>query len=84
VTESELQIQNPHILGVFVPELVVWATRVCALLVESDALRISYRFVLKYIILQGVPLPTKPGISLIILTPMMIMQRNLNRSTFVV
>jgi hypothetical protein len=34
--------------------------------------------------IQGVPLPTKPGISLIILTPMEILQRNLNRSTFVV
>ena len=33
---------------------------------------------------QGVPLATEPGISLIILTPMKILQRNLNRSTFVV
>ena len=33
---------------------------------------------------QCVPLATKPGISLIILTPMKILQRNLNRSTFVV
>jgi len=40
VTESDFQIQNPHILGVFVEELVVWATRICTLLVESDALRI--------------------------------------------
>ena len=31
-----------------------------------------------------VPLATEPGISLIIPTPMKIMQRNLNRSTFVV
>jgi len=31
-----------------------------------------------------VPLTTEPGISLIILTPMKILQRNLNRSTFVV
>jgi len=33
---------------------------------------------------QCVPLSTEPGISLIILTPMKILQRNLNRSTFVV
>jgi len=32
-------------------------------------------------LLQCVPLPTKPGISLIILTRMKILQRNLNRST---
>jgi len=34
--------------------------------------------------IQGAPLATEPGISLIILTPMKILQRNLNRSTFVV
>jgi len=34
--------------------------------------------------LQGVPLAIEPGISWIILTPMKILQRNLNRSTFVV
>ena len=34
--------------------------------------------------IQGVPPATEPGISLIILTPMKILQRNLNRSTFVV
>jgi hypothetical protein len=33
-------------------------------------------------IIQGVPLATEPGISLIILTPMKILQWNLNRSTF--
>ena len=33
---------------------------------------------------QGVPLPTKSGISLMILKPMKILQRDLNRSTFVV
>jgi hypothetical protein len=33
---------------------------------------------------EGVPLATEPGISLIILTPMKILQRNLNRGTFVV
>ena len=37
-----------------------------------------------YFIVQSVPLATEPGISLIILTPMKILQRNLNRSTFVV
>jgi len=36
------------------------------------------------VITQGVPLTTEPGISLIILTPMKILQLNLNRSTFVV
>jgi len=34
--------------------------------------------------IQGVPLATETGISLIILTPMKILQRNLNRSTFIV
>jgi len=34
--------------------------------------------------IQGVPLASETGISLIILTPMKILQRNLNRSTFVV
>jgi hypothetical protein len=33
---------------------------------------------------QDVPLASEPGISLIILTPMKIFKRNLNRSTFVV
>jgi hypothetical protein len=37
-----------------------------------------------YVYIQGVPLSTKPGSSLIILTPMTILQRDLNRSTFVV
>jgi hypothetical protein len=35
-------------------------------------------------LIQGVPLATEPGFSLIILTPMKILQRNLNRSRFVV
>jgi len=35
-------------------------------------------------LLQRVPLATEPGISLIILTPMKILQQNLNSSTFVV
>ena len=35
-------------------------------------------------LLQSIPLATEPGMSLIILTPMKILQRNLNRSTFVV
>jgi len=34
--------------------------------------------------IQCIPLATEPGISLIILTPMKILQRNLNRSMFVV
>ena len=34
--------------------------------------------------LQCVPLATEPGISLTILTPMKILQRNLNKSTLVV
>ena len=34
--------------------------------------------------IQCAPLATEPGISLIILTPMKILQRNLNRNTFVV
>jgi len=34
--------------------------------------------------IQDVPLATEPGISLIILTPLKILQRNLNSSTFVV
>ena len=58
--------------------------------------RISRKFILQYTSLiynlkftdtefiQSVPLATKPDISLIILTPMKILQRNLNRSTFVV
>jgi hypothetical protein len=35
-------------------------------------------------IIYGVPLATEPGISLIILTSMKILKRNLNRGTFVV
>jgi len=35
-------------------------------------------------VLECAPLATEPGISLIILTSMKILQRNLNRSTFVV
>ena len=35
-------------------------------------------------LLHCVPLAIEPGLSLIILTPMKILQRNLNRSTFVV
>jgi len=45
----------------------------------------SLQFLLgTYIKIQGVPLDTEPGISLIILPLMRILQRNLNRSTFVV
>ena len=36
-----------------------------------------------FCVIQSVPLATEPGISWIILTPMKILQRNLNRSTFV-
>ena len=39
---------------------------------------------ISYVLIQGVPLATEPDISLIIQTPMKILQRNLNRSTFVV
>jgi hypothetical protein len=35
-------------------------------------------------IIKSVPLATEPGISLIILTPMKILQRTLNRGTFFV
>ena len=38
----------------------------------------------KTVVIQCVPIATEPGISLIILTPMKTLQRNLNRSTFVV
>ena len=41
-------------------------------------------FLSEFFFIQYVPLATEPGISLIILTPMKILQRNLNRSTFVV
>jgi len=33
-------------------------------------------------IIKGVPLATEPGVSLIIVTPMKILQWNLNRNTF--
>jgi hypothetical protein len=36
-----------------------------------------------YCLVQSVPLPTKPGSSLIILTPITILQRDLNSSTFI-
>jgi len=49
----------------------------------SVVLVIQYDKSMRHII-QGVPLATEPGISLIILTPMKRLQRNLNRSTFVV
>ena len=39
---------------------------------------------LQLFLIQCVPIATEPGISLIILTQMKILQRNLNRSTFVV
>ena len=37
---------------------------------------------LEYIIVQSVPLTTEPGIYLIILTPMKILQRNLNSTCY--
>jgi len=47
-------------------------------IVDESRRRVSFTFI------QSVPLPTKPGISLIILKPMKILQRDLNSSTFVV
>jgi hypothetical protein len=44
--------------------------------------QITFRCVIPVVFIQSVPLPSKPGISLIILTPMKILQRNLNSSTF--
>jgi len=41
-------------------------------------------YVLCVVLIQCVPLATESGISLIILTPMKILQRNLNKSRFVV
>jgi hypothetical protein len=47
-------------------------------------LSIHQRSMVIRLFIQGVPLATEPGISLIILTAMKILQRNLNRSAFVV
>ena len=44
----------------------------------------THTYMYIYIYIQCVPLATEPGISLLILTPMKILQRNLNRSAFVV
>ena len=44
----------------------------------------THTHIYSHILVQCVPLATEPSISLIILTPMKILQRNLNRSTFVV
>jgi hypothetical protein len=54
--------------------------------IRSGPLRLwYYNIIWQYnIIIQCVPLATEPGISLIILTLMKLLQRNLNRSTFVV
>jgi len=49
----------------------------------SVALVIQYVVHISRVVL-GVPLATEPGISLIIVTPMKILQGNLNRSRFVV
>jgi len=54
--------------------------------VKKHYLILSHQHYIHYhlSVLQCVPLTTEPSISLIILTPMKILQRNLNRSTFVV
>ena len=44
----------------------------------------DFKIYIQFVIIQCVPLATEPSISLIILTPMKILQRYLNRSTFVV
>jgi hypothetical protein len=54
---------------------------------KTDKLSYQYKTTAKITvvyIIKCVPLATEPGISLIILTPMKILQRNLHRSTFVV
>ena len=52
---------------------------------ERNTYVISINYTLYYYkIIQSVPLPTKPGISLIILKPMKILQWDLNRRTFIV
>ena len=56
----------------------------CTLLRENIQLCSDHIGNTYFLIIQNVPLATDPGISLIILTPMKILQRNLNRSTFVV
>ena len=60
--------------------LVIW------ILVTSILLLVTSSSSCQWIVcvIQGVSLATEHGISLIILTPMKILQRNLNRSTFVV
>ena len=58
----------------------LWLRRIINIQLASPQIR---NFIYM-IIIQGVPLATEPGISLIILTPMTILQRNLNSSTFVV
>jgi hypothetical protein len=44
----------------------------------------AFPFLSVILTVQGVPMATEPGISLIILTPVKILQRNLNRFRFVV
>ena len=53
------------------------ATQIVLIRMENNMLK-------WFVHVQCVPLATESGISLIILTPMKILQRNLNRSTFVV
>jgi len=62
-----------------VPDAVI--TVICA---PDDGWGCHPKHVEQFTVIQGVPLATKLGISLIILTPMKILQRNLNWSTFVV
>ena len=75
-------------------DTLIWKRKLwialCGELALEEALDLSYdrllnewEVVLGSQVIQGVPLATEPGISLIILTPMMILQRNLSRSTFV-
>ena len=59
-----------------------WVSKWSAIIFLNRGLCNSDCFVFPEV--QCVPLATEPGISLIILTPMKILQRNLNRSTFVV
>jgi len=81
------------ILILFTNFLYCW-TRLGIVFLEVWGLILFHRFHFYFVVLyfslqlflkiQSVPLPTKPGISLIILKPMKILQRDLNRSTFVV
>ena len=56
----------------------------CVYCTDSKHVMSACVMVLKYCYIQCVPLAAEPGISLLILTPMKILEWNLNRSTFVV